>query len=335
MAIITRLAPGSELDLRIRAVATPQHDVLTRAQLTSCGASWEVVEGQLAARRWQLAAPLVVVLHNGDLTRDQQLWAAALHVGVKGCLAENSALEVHGFTGLGTPDPTTVHVVHPRASSVPALPWLHVHESRRLRPGDLSRRRSLPVTNAARSVIDRAAWQPYLRLGYALLAAAVQQRVTTPDLLAVELRRAGRIRHARHLRLALADITGGAQALSEMDLGALCRRHGIAPPARQRVRTDRQGRRRYLDAEWDRPDGSVLVLEVDGSHHMDVQHWTADMRRERRLVVGVRQSTVLRCSASEVRTAGNDLVRDLVAAGVPGLSQRLVTARPPSMATSR
>ncbi len=310
--------------------------MLDRTQLLRLGVSWEVVEGQLAARRWQLLGPLVVVLHNGPPTRGQHLHAAALHVGSKGCLAENTALEVHGFRGLGTPDTSIVHVVHPRASSVPALPWLRIHESRRLTADDITRRNGLPVTNAARSFIDRAAWQPFPRFVYAVTAAAVQQRLTRPPALSDELRRAGRVRHARHLRLALADIAGGAESLGEIDLAALCRRHRIAAPARQRIRKDRRGRRRYLDAEWDLDDGSTLVLEVDGSHHMDAEHWTADMQRERRVTVGSRRrTTVLRCSAAEVRIEGAELAKDLVDAGVAHLPRRLVTARTPSMATSR
>lgn len=294
-------------------------DVATRADLQAQGATYDLIEAQLDARRWQPVGPLVVVRHNGPLTRQQQLRAAVLHVGPKGCLAENTALEVHGFRGLGTPDLEGVHVVHPRASTVQRLPWLHIHESRRLAPADIRVCTGLAVTSAARAAIDRAAWQPYPRFVYAVLAAVVQQRRTTPRGLSAELRRAGQVRHAHHLRLAIADIAAGAEALSEMDLGSLCRRHRLVPPARQQVRTDSRGKRRYLDAEWDLPDGSILVLEVDGSHHMEVEHWGRDMQRERRVILSSRRSLVLRCTAAEARTDDQDLVRDLLEAGVPRL----------------
>jgi hypothetical protein len=52
---------------------------------------------------------------------------------------------------------------------------------------------------------------------------------------------------------------------------------------------------------------------------MDAEHWTADMKRERRVVVGSRRSTVLRCSASEVRLEAEQLAKDLIDAGVPRL----------------
>ena len=319
MPSTSAMRTASALDLRVRALARPQHETVHRSQLAASGVSWEMVESQVAAGRWQPVGPLVIVLHNGPLTRTQQLWAAVLTVGAKGCLAEGTALEVHGFRGLGVPDLETVHVLHPRASSIPTLSWLVVHESRRLRKGDIILRKGLAVTGPGRAAIDRAAWQPHPRFAYAVLAAVVQQQLARVEELSRELRRAGQVRHAEHMRLALADIAGGAEALSEIDLSAVCRRYGLSAPARQRIRDDPRGGRRYLDAEWDLPDGTTLVLEVDGSHHMTVEHWQADMRRERRVVVGRRRSTVLRCTAAELRLAPVDLVQDLRDAGVPPL----------------
>ena len=39
------------------------------------------------------------------------------------------------------------------------------------------------------------------------------------------------------------------------------------------------------DCEWDLPSGEIVVLEIDGGHHMEVAHWQADMRRERGIVI--------------------------------------------------
>jgi len=119
--------------------------------------------------------------------------------------------------------------------------------------------RGLPV---ARSAVDAAAWQPHVRYATAVLAAVVQQRLVT----------------AR-----------------ELDVAALCRRFDLRPPERQRVRRDRDGRRRYLDCEWRLDDGRLVVLEVDGAHHATVASWEDDMRRERQVVAGGR--AVLRASA--------------------------------------
>ena len=130
------------------------------------------------------------------------------------------------------------------------------------------------------------------------------------------LRIVGRVRHKHWMRLALLDIAGGAESLSEIDVAKLCRAHGLRPPDRQRIRRDRHGRRRYLDCEWDTEVG-VIVLEIDGAHHMDVAHWEADMKRERQIVIGRRW--VLRASSYEARAEQPELAADLRAAGVPSI----------------
>lgn len=153
------------------------------------------------------------------------------------------------------------------------------------------------------------------RFACAVLAAVVQQRLTTADRLEVELGRVGRVRHKSHLRLALSDMAGGSEALSELDLVALCRRSGLQQPVQQRRRRDPDGTWRYLDAEWELPDGTLLVLEVDGRHHLDVSQWQADIRRERGVVLSGRR--VLRATSTELRVEPHVLAADLRRAGVP------------------
>jgi hypothetical protein len=89
----------------------------------------------------------------------------------------------------------------------------------------------------------------------------------------------------------------------------------LKAPSRQRFRRDRSGRKRWLDCEWDLPDGSVVVLEVDGAHHMDVVEWDADIRRQRKVVTKHRH--LVRATAIEARLNQADIVIDLVAMGVP------------------
>ncbi|MBA3232639.1 MAG: DUF559 domain-containing protein [Propionibacteriales bacterium] len=117
------------------------------------------------------------------------------------------------------------------------------------------------------------------------------------------------------MRLAIADIAGGAEALGEIDVATLCRRFGLRLPDRQVRRLDPSGRVRYLDCEWVLDDGSIVVLEVDGSHHHEVEHWEADMKRERKVVISRRW--VLRTSNDEVRHEPAEVARDLIAMGVP------------------
>jgi len=113
--------------------------------------------------------------------------------------------------------------------------------------------------------------------------------------------------HRRALiRATLADVAGGAEALSELDLCALVRRFGLPEPDRQVERRDGQGRR-WLDAVWHQ---ARLVVEIDGRWHMDVRAWWADMERDNELTVdGYR---VLRFPAFVVRDTP-ELVAMLIA----------------------
>jgi very-short-patch-repair endonuclease len=87
------------------------------------------------------------------------------------------------------------------------------------------------------------------------------------------------------------------------------------PPTRQRIRYDATGRRRYLDLMWELPDGTIIILEVDGSFHLRTDIWWRDMKRERKIVV--QGPTVLRCSTIEVRLDFADIAYDLRQVGVP------------------
>jgi hypothetical protein len=110
---------------------------------------------------------------------------------------------------------------------------------------------------------------------------------------------------------------GGAQSFAEIDVGHLCERAGLAQPVRQAVRLDADGQRRYLDCEWELPDGRVVVLEVDGSFHLQVGNWWRDMKRERAVVLS--RSTVLRCASIELRLEPWEIMADLREAGVPSV----------------
>jgi Protein of unknown function (DUF559) len=130
----------------------------------------------------------------------------------------------------------------------------------------------------ARSLVDAAAWMRTGRGTEAVLAAGVQQRMVRPaDLIAV-VARIPRLRHRAVIVNTLNDISGGAEALSEIDFTRLViRAFGLPEPTRQMVRYDSHGRRRWLDVVW---EGAGIIVEIDGIHHMDAVQWWDDMDRE-------------------------------------------------------
>ncbi len=165
------------------------------------------------------------------------------------------------------------------------LSWMRVHVSRRFEVSDVDPMSASPRCTAARAAVDAASWKPQPRVGCAILAAAVQQGLVTPAQTREQIHESGAIRHRRILLAALADIEGGSHALAEIDLIRLCRRAGLPKPQQQVVRRDSSGRRRYLDARLVRPDGRVILIEVDGAVHLNVAHWWDDQLRSNDLVI--------------------------------------------------
>ncbi|WP_407316852.1 hypothetical protein UQW22_10465 [Isoptericola halotolerans] len=176
--------------------------------------------------------------------------------------------------------------MNPSTSSSPGgaapdrYPWLVVHESRRLCEEHVTTRAGLPVHTIARAAVDAAAWQRSWRTAAGLMAAVVQQRLASTDELFGMLDAVGKVRHRRTMRLALADIAGGADSLAEIDFVRLCRDAGLPEPSRQSVRTDARGRRRFLDVEWRLGGGRRFVVEVDGVGHLERDRWYDDLLRD-------------------------------------------------------
>lgn len=254
-----------------------------------------VVRWRLERGRWQQPCRGVVVTRPGPLSPDEMLWVVVLGAGTGAVLGGLTAARLDGLTGF---DDGRIHVVLPAARQVEASlsNAAVVHRSRLLGPADVHPVRRPPRTRTPRSIVDAASWMRTENGSRAVLAAGVQQRLVRAEHLAVVLARRGPVPRRALMRATLADIAGGAQALSELDFCRLTRRFGLPEPTRQAFRRDEHGRVRWLDACW---ESARLVVEVDGLWHMDATAWWADMQRDNELTLsGYR---VLRFSAFAVR----------------------------------
>jgi uncharacterized protein DUF559 len=267
--------------------------VLTVAEARRClGES--ALRWRLTSGRWQRASHGVLVAQPGPLTQEQRLWVSVLATGHGAVLAGLTAARLEGLTGFE--DERTFVLIPERRQVRKDLPGVVVHRSQVLRPGgDVHPARRPPRTRIARSIVDAAAWAATDRGARAILAAGVQQRLTRAADLSAMVEQLPRLRRRALMRQTLADVAGGAEALSELDFCDLVRRFGLPEPDRQVLRTDGHGRR-YLDVVWER---ARLVVEIDGRWHMEAQAWWADMERDNELTVdGYR---VLRFPAFVVR----------------------------------
>lgn len=295
----------------ITRLAAAQAGLVARRQLLALGCDRHTVRNQLAARRWAERSSTVVSTFTGPLTREATMWLGALHAGADALVGGLSALEVHGLRSWHRDE---VVVLVDDAADVEALRGIRPTRTRRPLRLLRDRRSVLPLARVEPATLLFAGYDRSPRTAQGLLAAVVQQRLTSPTLLLDELVTMRPLRRAALFRSVLRDIEGGAQSLAELDLGRLCRRFGAPVPHRQRRRRDSAGRLRFLDCEWRLADGSVLVLEVDGGFHMEVAHWEDDMSRQRRLSGPGR--LIVRCSNRELRDEPEAVFRDLAALGL-------------------
>jgi very-short-patch-repair endonuclease len=298
-----------------RALAHAQDGILARRQLTALGFGWHRVESQIAAERWVERTPRVVSTFTGTPTWEQRVWIGVLHAGGEALVGGLTALEGHGLRNWHR-DEITVLVRNPLAFE--PVDGVVFFRTRR----DLGRmrhpRRELPLCRAEPAALLFAAYDRSSRTGQGLLAAAVQQGVTTGADLLDELAVLNPLPRSRTFRVALEDIAGGAQSMAEIDVKRMCRAARLPTPRRQVRRKDAGGRWRFTDCEWLLPDGRTLVLEVDGGFHMEVEHWEDDIARQRRLTSASR--CVVRCTARELRDEPDAVADDLVALGLSRLS---------------
>lgn len=273
--------------------------VTTARALRSDGVARRELDGELREGRWRRVG-LAIVEHNGPLSPAQRRRVARVHAGPQSVLTAFTGAEALGLRGWERDE---VHVLAPTGTRMragnPVPTVLYRYElAPRLAPGGGIERLEDGLVRAAGTFASP-------RPACGLLAASVQQQLTTAAKLDEALVRARRVRHRHALVEAVEDIAGGAHALSEIDFARLCRRYRLPEPIRQLVRLDAQGRRRYLDASWRRTDGRLVVVEVDGALHLQVRRWWDDQLRQNELALA--DALVLRFPTVIVR-AEPDLV---------------------------
>jgi hypothetical protein len=298
-----KTATALSYDGRVAALATAQDSVVTRLQLSAVGIDRGHVRNQIRAGRWRTAGHRVVILHTGQLTLDEQRWSAVLGQTSTAALGGITAAQAHG---LDWKSDERLHVVVPEGSRIVPTDGVIVHASRTYRPAeDLQPGSGVPRTRIERAIIDGSAWAISDRRACGLLCASVQQGLVQAEGLLVALAAAGPIRRRHLIALTVGDIQGGAQSLLEIDFGTLAARAGLPPPRRQVVRLDAQGKRRYIDVDFD-----FFDVEVDGAIHLKPASYWEDMHRQNELTIAGAPRT-LRFSTVAIRLEPEEVVSQL------------------------
>ncbi len=292
---------GPDLDRAIQRSAQPQHDVVTRAQLTRFGVSRDAVTHRLRTQRLHRVHHGVFAVGRPSLTARGRQIAAVLAYGPTAVLSHRSA---GALWELLTTSQTVVDVTVP-GTSRRGQKHIRIHRARVLTPEDWTIVDGIPVTSVPRTLLDLAG-----ALSLAALRRAVEQaeRSGRLDLAAIGrlLQRTGRHRGAGKLRRVLADYVEPVPLRSELERRFLELVLAAGLP-RPRVNSRVAG----LEVDFFWPQWR-LVVELDGrAYHSDPRSFERDRVRDARLQRA--RCRVLRVTHKRMIGRAGDVIFDITA----------------------
>lgn len=241
--------------------------MVTRRQLADAGVHRALVRERFSAGLWQPLGTRLVLLTAREPSRRMLLRGAALAAAPRGVLAGRSGLELRG---LDAPARDDVHIQVPAGRRVTAFVGVVVHSTYFLQPDDLVEVDGIQTTTAARATVDAARWEVSPRAAAGIVLAAIQQRLCSVDDIEQAIVRFEKFQQSAAVRQALLDALDGADSVGEVDVADLVVRAGLPRPRRQFVLETPEGPRHY-DLAVDLPDGTLLLIEVDGPRHRDAE----------------------------------------------------------------
>ncbi len=280
-------------------------DCVVRVEVAVHTLGRPAVRHRLATGAWQRVYPRVLVTHNGPLSPRQARWAAVLHAGTDATLSHATAAELGGLGGFPS---RTIHVTVSNQHRVPPVPGVRVHRRRNLTADEI-----LPSARPSRmriehALLDMASTATSQDSARTVLAAGVQQRLTTAARLRSVLDGRVWISRRRLISETLADVAGGSHSLPELRFIHALRAACLPLPDRQAVR-EWVGGRWYLDARWEQ---ARLTVEIDGIGHLDPRTWLVDINRSNELVLSGER--VLRFPSFAVRDHPDEVAARIAAA---------------------
>lgn len=312
----TCCAPTMDRDAFDELLSRQEH-VFTRQQVFRLGGDDNLLRRSVRRREWVTVWPGVLVDHTGELTAQQQEWAAVLYYA-PAALTGHSALQRYGMaTGRDAErSDSTIHVAVDRSRRVGRLPGVRVTRMTGFAARVLHNL-SPPRVRLEHAVLDLAASAGDDLSMVAVLADACGSRRTTARRLLAALDERPRLPGRRLIRRVLTDIATGTDSVLEwLYLTRVERPHGLPAGRRQRVSTSHIGGV-YRDVEY---EGLGLIVELDGrtGHSLAADRWD-DLDRD--VDAAVRGRTTLRLGWRQVldpcRTAAA-VARVLGARGWPG-----------------
>jgi very-short-patch-repair endonuclease len=215
-------------DALMSRLATAQHGVVERRQLLALGLSGTTISRRVEDGHLHRVHRGVYAVGHPLLSRNGRWLAAVLACGPQAALSHASAA---ALWEIRWSDASLIDVTVP-GTGARRHAGLRVHRARRLAPDEVVTRQGIPVTSAARTILDLAAPLSGRPLERLLNQAELEQVTDRPALAAVAARHPGH-RGSGPLRRLLADFTAGTtitRTKLEERMLALCRANHLPAP---------------------------------------------------------------------------------------------------------
>ena len=305
--------PRGQCTVKFMKELAPASQALLRDQ-GGVIASWQLnrEERRVAAtlaktKLWQRITTRVFLASPAAASAEQRACISVLQCGPKAYLAGRNALVLHGWNdSLGSPFDVVVPVNH-KPTSLPK--WIQARRVA-IQSGVSG---PLPRVGVHDAAVQAAAWATTDRRALYILLSSLQQGLVSSTRLLTVARDRTRLRRRGLIMDSVREYEGGAESLSELDLGAICRKYGLPEPIRQVSVLDGHGKPRRIDADFKGVNGRTARVEVEGLHHLKPEVWFADVKRHNGLVLSG-NGAYYRYSSWEIRYEPADFVRDMKAA---------------------
>lgn len=261
--------------MRIAALATRQHGVITVRQLLALGLSRAAIQRRVAAGRLIRLYRGVYAVGHRALTADARRLAAVLACGEGAVLSGLSAGALHGLL---VDSSASWNVTAPRRGGRAQPTGVRLHRTRQLTVGDVTTVRRIPVTTVPRTLVDLAGVLDARGLQRAVHEAEVL-RVLDVDAVVAVMDRLGGRRGTATLRDALGvsvpDVDNSTFVAAFLEL---CDAHGLPRPATNVHHDTGLTVLGESDLVY---QAARLIVELDGAAtHLTRKRFEEDRRRD-------------------------------------------------------
>jgi hypothetical protein len=239
-----------------------QHGLATRQQLLELGVTARMISRRLTSGEWIVVHQGVYRLAGAPVSHEQALMAAVLFAGPGAAVSDRAAAILHGTWAFRADD--LIEITSPRRVS---LPGAVVHRGRVYDEAHIVRMRGLPVTSAARTIVDIGAVASLQTVNKLVEEWLADRKVSVADLRSTidDVHRRGS-RSAGVARRVLEARSLGDEAGDSTDehlIATIMRAYGAPPPAYHALVDVGLSRPLELDHAY---VPEKIDLEVHGQH---------------------------------------------------------------------